>query len=65
MPNTITVGPYINNYKTLNDALNAVANSGTIYILYKSTPYLFENIEINKWAKDSKSNLTGRNKVKK
>ncbi|KPU27438.1 hypothetical protein TR13x_05040 [Caloranaerobacter sp. TR13] len=48
LPNTVTVGPYINNYKTLNDALNAVADGGTIYILYKSTPYLFENIEIDK-----------------
>lgn len=47
-PNTVTVGPYINNYKTLHDALNAVADGGTIYILYKSTPYLFENIKIDK-----------------
>jgi acetyltransferase-like isoleucine patch superfamily enzyme len=58
----VTVGPYYGNYKTLDAALNAVAEGGTIEVLYKPDPYLFPCIIVEKNVKiigipDSNGNL--------
>ncbi|EOD01855.1 hypothetical protein [Caldisalinibacter kiritimatiensis] len=48
LPNTVTIGPYINHYNTLKEALENVSDGGTIEILYKSQPYVFSETTINK-----------------
>lgn len=44
----VYVSPYVGDYKTLKDGLNAVNDGGTIYVKYYHQSYYFEDIVVNK-----------------